>query len=309
MSAGNDSKINVNPSDEVLAWVQSEIGIASVRSRFEHGHAYSKLWRLEVQGQMVWLKMHGQERKWAGEVHALTKWASELGLAPIVLGFRRDPFAILLSEVPGQDAEQIELELSSQERMWGQAGEWLARLHSRTNDWLGEVNIDGSATGAPSDDPVSFVWSVVERRLSEAVPLNLFDAQERSFIVDSYHEWFPSLEGEIPVAIHRDFTPRNWLVERNGNLSGIIDFEHARWDVKAGDLNRTPDHEFLNNPRLRDAFFEAYGKPNSRLEAQIQALRLVQSVSAIVWGVLVGETEYSVRNRVALHRMMTEQPS
>jgi len=68
-----------------------------------------------------------------------------------------------------------------------------------------------------------------------------------------------------------------------------------------------PDKEFLGNPRLRDAFFEAYGTPDARLMAQIQALRLVQAVAAIVWGVLVKEFDYSILNREALHRMMSEQ--
>jgi Ser/Thr protein kinase RdoA (MazF antagonist) len=120
------------------------------------------------------------------------------------------------------------------------------------------------------------------------------------------NEQLPSLEGERAVAIHRDYTPRNWRVHGDGTLAGVIDFEHARWDVRAADLNRSPDYEFVGNPHLRSAFFEGYGTPSSRLEAQIEILRLQNAVAAIVWGVLVNELDYSNRNRVALERIMAE---
>jgi len=247
-----------------------------------------------------------QERKWSGEILALTQWTPSIGLTPDVLNFRRDPFAVLISEVSGRDAESISLDSQAEEKMWAAAGVWLARLHSLKNEWLGNAHIDGSPDGSPSKDPVAFVRATFDRRLAEAIPLNLFDANERDFIVHAADDLLPSLKGETAVAIHRDFTPRNWLVDGAGNLSGIIDFEHSRWDVRAADLNRPPDKEFLRNPRLRDAFFSSYGQPSEVLKVQIQALRLMQAVAAIVWGVQVGELDYSSQNREALHRMIAE---
>ena len=307
MSNEDSVAVDENPSEKIIDWITDLVGPVSVISKFGHLHASSQLWRVESGGEMLWLKMHAHERKWAGEVHALTQWAPAMGRTPKILGFRKDPYAILLSEVPGKDAEQVDLNPEAELRMWGQAGEWLARLHQITNEWLGEVQWEGTPSGPTISNPITMVYSGVERRLAEAAPLNLFDARERDFIHSAMWDWLPALENEKAVAIHRDFTPRNWLVDGDGNLTGVIDFEHARWDVRAADLNRPPDHEFLVNPCLKDAFFEAYGWPSEQLETQILALRLSQIVAAIVWGVLVGEIDYSKRNRVALLRMMNDR--
>jgi len=228
------------PTEDVMEWVEGVIGPARVLSRFAHVHAYSQLWRLDAGGKKVWLKMHAQERKWAGEVYALTQWTPTLGLTPEVLGYRRDPFAVLLTEVPGTDAESFSFDAPTEERIWAAAGAWLARLHAKENDWFGNAGFDGAQDGAPSYDPVSFVGATIDRRLAEAIPLNLFDGNERDFILRASRELLPSLEGETAVAIHRDYTPRNWLCDEAGHLTGIIDFEHSRWDVRAADLNPPP---------------------------------------------------------------------
>jgi Ser/Thr protein kinase RdoA (MazF antagonist) len=47
-----------------------------------------------------------------------------------------------------------------------------------------------------------------------------------------------SLIGKTPHTVHRDYSPRNWMCDSKGNLTSVFDFEHARWDVRAADLNR-----------------------------------------------------------------------
>ena len=290
------------PDDDVLAWVEGAIGPFRVLSRFAHEHGYSRLWRLSAGSDFAWLKMHAHPRKWAGEVHALTRWKDPL--APALLAWRESPNAVLLSEVAGADAESLDLDHAAGERLWSQAGAWLRAFHGRTNDWLGDVNLDGSPAGEPQTDAQAHVRKTMERRLREGRERGVLAAAEIDFAIAAFREGLPTLEGAQPHSIHRDFTPRNWLAHRDGALAAVIDFEHARWDLRAADLNRPWDHEFHRNPLLIDAFYEAYGRPDDRFAAQIQTLRLVNLVSGVVWGLEVGDTPFSERNRAALHRMM-----
>lgn len=293
---------------EVAEWTEGLLGTFQIALRFAHDHGYSQLWRLEAEeGRFYWLKCHQYPGKWAGEVHALTRWTQALGLdAPEVRGFRTDPLAVVLSEVPGIAAGTVELEQRAEERLWSEAGAYLARLHTMENEWLGAANPDGTPQGKMIGDPAGFVRSSIENRLEQGRDQGLFDAAEQEFITFGAREWTTALAGEIPRAIHRDYSPRNWMTTEDGTLTGVIDFEHARWDVRAADLNRWWDKEFLNKPHLAHAFFEAYigALPDARLEAQIKALRLLGAAAGIVWATEVGDAPYAQQNREALHRLM-----
>jgi len=291
------------PDAETLAWVEGVVGPFRVLSRFAHLHGYSRLWRLAVGGDAVWLKMHAHPRKGAGEVHALTRWADPL--APTVLGWRDSPHAVLLTERPGVPAEAANLTSGAEARLWSEAGAWLRAFHARTNDWIGDVAPDGRPSGEPTRDPCDLVRKGFERRLFQGRDQGLLDAAESDFAEGAFRAGLPSLEGAAAHSIHRDFHPRNWLAYPDGRLAAVIDFEHARWDVRAADLNRPWDKEFHRDPRLIDAFYEAYGWPDDRFAAQIQTLRLYQAVTGLVWAVEVGETEFSLFNRAALHRLMS----
>jgi len=69
------------------------------------------------------------------------------------------------------------------------------------------------------------------------------------------------------VPCHLDFTPRNLLYSAEGAV-GVIDFEHARYDLAARDLVRLSDRVWRDRPDLQDAFLVHYG-PLSDLDQQI----------------------------------------
>ncbi len=250
--------------------------------------------------------MHAHPAKWAGEVHALTTWAPSLGKTPKVLGHREGPCAVLLSEVEGFPAEEIALDGPAEERMWREAGLWARRLHSIEGSWFGTINADGSPGSEVSAEPMDFVDRTFEVRLREGAEMELFSASEVEFIRHGIKEWLPSLEGSTPCAIHRDYTPRNWMATKVGELTSVIDFEHARWDVKAADMNRWWDYDFHRRPELADAFFETYGAPDDKLKTQIRLMRLQNATGGVVWATKVRDWPFVELNRTSLQRMMKE---
>ena len=293
------------PDPPTLAWVEALLGPFRVDSHFAHSHGYSKLWRLAAGSDHVWLKMHAHPHKWAGEVHALTRWAGPL--MPTVLGWREDPPTVLLTEMPGVDAESIDFSPAAEERLWSEAGDWLHRFHTRVNPWMGDVRPDGSPGERHTNDPAALIQKGFDARLAQASDLGLLDAAEASEARKRFEEGLPALDGASAHSIHRDFHPRNWLTHPSGALAAVIDFEHARWDVRAADLNRPWDKEFHRNPRLIDAFFSAYGHPDDRFMAQIQTLRLYNLVTGTAWAYSVGDAEFCRFNQTALRRLIASR--
>jgi hypothetical protein len=314
----SDTTPQLLPEESLLPWAEQIIGPFRVRSRFAHDHGYSQLWRLEAErpvspsgSPFCWLKCHQYPGKWAGEVYALTEWTARLGLsAPRVLGRRAETPAVLLTEIPGSPQDSVTLERQAEESLWRAAGEYLARLHTKENHWFGAVNVDGTPQGMPHGDPVAFTVHGIESRLIAGRDDGIFDRAEQEFIVRAASDWTAALAGEMPRAIHRDFSPRNWMTGADGagTLTGVIDFEHARWDLRAADLSRGCDTDFVNKPHLEDAFLGGYlggGAPDESLRAQIRAQRLLQAVAGIVFAVRVGDAPFEQINREALHRLMT----
>lgn len=297
---------------QLTDWAEDILGPVQIVSRYAHDHGYSQLWRLQAQSsqKFFWLKCHQYPGKWAGEVHALTQWTPALNLAaPQVYGYSTDPLAVLLSEVDGEMASTLALESEAEKRLWHAVGEYLARLHTLENDWFGAANPDGTPQGATHPDPVKFVQVSIESRLVQGIEQGLFSSAEQEFIQYGAHEWAAALEGEVPRAIHRDYSPRNWMSLRDGQLTGVIDFEHARWDVRAADLNRWWDTDFVTSPHLAAYFFDGYqgAMPDQKLWAQIQALRLLGAAGGVVWATKVGDAPFAQTNREALHRLMGER--
>jgi Ser/Thr protein kinase RdoA (MazF antagonist) len=307
--------VMILPDDSLMAWVEEALGSFQTVSHYAHDHGCSRLWRLQANkpdqagGAFFWLKCHQYPGKWAGEVHALTYWTPALKLtAPQVRAYRTESLAVLLTEIRGTMADATVLEPREERMLWHAAGAYLAHLHTLENEWLGAANPDGTPQGERHRDPEKFVRRSIESRLEQGTEQGLFDATEREFIRDRAPVWTAALRDETPRAIHRDYSPRNWVTTTSGQLTAVIDYEHARWDVRAADLNRWWDTNFLENPALAEPFFDGYsgGMPDEKLWTQIQALRLLGAAGGIVWATRVGDAPYVRTNREALHRLMRE---
>lgn len=292
------------PPAEVHAWAESHLGPFQVLLKYQHDHAYSELWRLEAQGQRFWLKMHRYPAKFAGELHGLTQWGNHL--TPRVVAQREDPMAMLLTELPGEAARLTHLEPAAERRLWSEAGDYLRGLHARKNDWFGSCRPDGSPFTDAHQDVSHFVLQTFENRLRQGADGGYVTPEEAAYVAELAPAWSIALKGTVPTAVHRDSSPRNWLVLPSGELSGVIDFEHSRWDVAGADLNRWWDDEFIQRDDLRDAFFEAYGPPDERMRAEIQTMRLLHNFGSYVWASMHGLHDFAARTRAGLHRMMAE---
>lgn len=86
-----------------------------------------------------------------------------------------------------------------------------------------------------------------------AIPADLYD--QTLELYEAWRKLLPPPDG--PCFIHRDFRPANILTSDN-QVSGIIDFETARFGSTEIDFTKINRDIFLHNPGTREAYQEGY---------------------------------------------------
>ena len=252
-------------------------------------HAESWVWRVVARDRTAYLKQHRQPLKYKQEYKAYTEWLPHLpNITPELLADFED--SLLLSEVPGELVEDRERRNEDVRDLYRQAGAFLRKLHDlpfvdedemdlaeafarRTEAWTGRVGDSLSAEDV--------TW--VKARVSEALP-----------ILKTYQR----------VPCHRDYTARNWLVNK-GKLH-VIDFEHSRPDLWFLDVERLWSDVWHERSDLEEAFWEGYGRGLSDEEAWVlECLAALDALSTVVWAREHGDTAFEARGRARLERLKT----
>ncbi len=108
------------------------------------------------------------------------------------------------------------------------------------------------------------------------------------------------LADPLGVPCHRDWQPRNWLVDDDGVVA-VIDFEHARPGPWHEDLNRLWWDEWAADPALARAFFAGYGRrPDEAELATLLAVSVLGHLSTIVWADGHGDPAFGAHARRCL---------
>lgn len=277
--------------DDVTAWVAGVVGPFRPLRFIEQDHKYSRLWRIRACGDFLWLKMHVQPRKAAGEAAALSRW--HRSPMPRLVAVSVDPQAMLIEELPGLPPAEVALSPEAHLRMWEEAGAFLASLHSR----------GGPAFGDGETDPVAWAREGYGKRSGRALSEDLLSPALARLVEDALTHGITELTGEPPRAAHKGFSPRNFLVGPNGELTGVIDFEHARWDLRGIDFVRSWDEDWRDDPRREAAFWAGYGPPDAGLLASLRPLRILHAACSVQWCHELGLPGFGDRNRRALERL------
>lgn len=293
---------------EALAWCASQLGACRFESDASRAHPdpRASLVRLHTSQGTCYLKLHRDAAHWASEVHAYEQWASAFGeCAPRLVAVRAEPpLALVISALPGVPLEEAALDPALERHAWRAAGAALERLHAwQAGAWFGPCRRDGAPLHAPIVDPCVYVGAQFDDWLARAARIGCLAAEEMT-VVRAAVERIPAFAGERPVPCHYDYCPPNWLVDVRGALTGIIDFEFSRWDVRAADFARLPGWEWMTRPDLSDAFFAGYDRaatPHER--TQLHVARVQYALGAIVWGCEHEYFGFAAEGRQALRHL------
>ena len=276
---------------DALAWAARALGVETrrtdrIRVAGESG-AGNDVWRLEsAVGDAVFLKRHGAARRHAQEVRATALWASRLGASPRLIASDAKPRLALFEAAPGEPGEEFRADRSSSPLRDGAAGRLLARLH---------------ALPTADDDPVPLAAAIARRarawaeRARSALDAAVVDA----VVARCAAPWPAALPPPRRVPCHRDFGPHNWLFGPAGLR--VIDWEHAREDSAAADLDRA-----LASPSVDGAaFLEGYGALAPSLAEELRRVTPLSALAQVAWAAERGDLERDRAGRARLAIALT----
>ncbi len=278
---------NLQRIEKLKRWCSEALGPCAFVSDDVRIHGRSCVYRIQASNGFYYVKVHQDELVWAREVHGYEQWAQPFGAhcPQLVAVHDEAPYALLVSELPGQPLAGLALSREKEQQVWQSAGAALAQLHElTTGEYFGPCDREGAPVGRQISDAVEYVDSEFDM-LTDSGLRGGFLSTEELAVVRRARGLVSAFAGESAVPCHRDYGPDNWLVLESGEWSGVIDFELAYWDPRAADFSRYPNWEWMHRPELLESFFAGYGHSlTPKEEQQCLVLRTQYALGAIVWG-------------------------
>lgn len=216
------------------------------------GHDNTVALRAQTSTGTVIVKEHRGPDRHLREIHAYQQWTARLGShAPQLLAVCDEPPAIIITALRGQPLNETMLDARDEAAAHQQAGELLCQLHQ-------------AAPARPEPDMTRWLADRGEYWLHQAMEFTSAACQAQ---IRAHLAALTELAPIPAVPCHRDYMPRNWILQPNRQL-GIIDFEHTRYDLAARDLVRLATRIWPTRPDLEQAFLDGYG-PLSAADRQV----------------------------------------
>jgi Ser/Thr protein kinase RdoA (MazF antagonist) len=238
--------------DALLAFATQVLGQCEPVADCSWGHRMSLVMSLRDGSGVTWfVKQHHDRERYVAEVFAYRRWVPALaGRAPQLRASDDSLQAVILSAVPG-DSPPWPAAVMNGDDNEGHSAE--LAIHHGAGVVLRQLH--DSQPPRPWDD----FASAKAEEFDQLAPLaaELLTPRELAAARSQVDE----LAGQpwpVKVPCHRDYTPRNWLVD--AGTVYIVDFEWSRLDVWASDMARLHLGIWTTRPDLRDAFLSGYGR-------------------------------------------------
>jgi aminoglycoside phosphotransferase len=273
-------------------FVRTHLGPSEVLADHSWPHGESRVWELRAGRVRVILKEQRRQSVFDRERHALEHWAPALGERSVQLvASDVERRLLLLTALPGQRAETLELNERQQRDLHAQAGELLARLHAQPGD---------DTPFAPGLRQRIEAWAPRAEGLLDAATLEWV----RRCVEEAAREPWPA---QVPC--HWDYTARNWLADlTSGHLTAyVIDYGGARLNPWLRDLTRMYFETWERWPDLRAAFLHGYGRPLDAQEEQLlRVAGALEALTTVVWAREHGDPAFEAWGRELLGRLARE---
>jgi Ser/Thr protein kinase RdoA (MazF antagonist) len=238
------------------------------------------------EGTSWFAKEHRLENRYRREVTAYRRWVPALhASAPSMLACDDELRVVIISRVPGEIAVTSSRGFDAEVQR--RAGELLRRFHEAepSRPWTGFAAEKREKLEA---------WATRAAGLLSARELDFARALARGL---------EQVDPPRQVPCHRDYSPRNWLVD--GDNVRVIDFDLATWEVWVNDLARLYFGIWWDRPDLRDAFLDGYGHGLDRQDLEV-LLRCgaIAAISPIARAHEHGDSDFEEAGRRNLQRLM-----
>jgi len=220
-----------HPANErFLDFSHSELGSAlKIENHSRDFGRPSIVWRLTAgDGSRAWLKHHELPQLYERELLGLELFVSALGpqtwwQSPSLIAKDDELAVMLMSEVEGELLDSTPVSSDECTRMFAMAGRFIRKLHDAALP-----DPEGLDISEHLRDRMEHYLGVSESSVDDQTA-----AWARELIDEAC-----SVKGGQHVPCHMDFSPRNWLVQRGEEDTGlgVIDWERALGSMGSGRL-------------------------------------------------------------------------
>ncbi|MFP4977318.1 aminoglycoside phosphotransferase family protein [Paenibacillus sp. CN-4] len=268
--------------------VHSVIGPFHVTANFRPAGARTGVWRLQAAKASYYVKTFSRRERWVPEVYAYRHWMPQLKpyVPELAAVFEEEGWqAILITALDGTIMRDTVLTPGEEQAAYRKAGELTRTLHRlKPGRWFGQISEDSQPPSEPEQDAVQYISRSIREMKTKCEEQQLLSPREMELA-----EWalqnVEGFAGARPVPVSWDSTPGNWLVDANGRLCGMIDFENMLWGIDVDQFSILFERYFMDNPATRDAFFDGYGPEVLTGKAgQIKICCIKLAIADIYWG-------------------------
>lgn len=231
----------------------------------------------QINRQIVYLKIPYSKVKLEREYEAIEILSDTLPV-PMLLGYWEGndeiPGALLLSEMKGQPVSG-----KVDEKLAYDIGVHHAKLHNvspqETKTYKGISNVHDQWSTFLETHFYGFAEDV-----KDVISEDLLNQSIELF--EELRNSLPNPDG--PSFIHMDFRPANIIIQEN-KVSGIIDFESARFGSTEMDFTKINRDIFMKNPRTLEAYQKGYKSIRTLidLEVVLPFYRFTDAFNSLGW--------------------------
>jgi hypothetical protein len=270
--------------EAVAEFARAELGRDLEFSFAGWPHTDSRIWRAARPDKAAfYVKHHDEPYLFARHLYACQHWAPKLPVRvpELIAASDAELRTMIFSEVPGSPLELEPLPPDLELDVYREAGSAARVLHALGCD------------AEPSFDAAEYVSSTFHDYCEKA--RGLIEGATLRWAMDALGD-ASSFRGQRRVPCHRDYSPRNWLVQASDDRAELclIDFERARLDLSLYEFQRMwPDH-WRRRPDRQRAFFEGYGTQLSpEDEHNLKLLVLRTSINTLSWATAHGDPAFA----------------
>jgi Phosphotransferase enzyme family len=237
-------------------------------------------------GTSWFVKRHADPEWYWSELSAYRRWVPAVAdRAPVLFAHHDSLLVLVVSALRASGSQDWH-----DDSVRYDAGSVLRRLH-------------GAESFGPWEDIAAAKHAEVQKWVRRGE--GLFTPTELDFALTSANA-LDALPKPARVPCHRDYTPRNWIVD--GGRVQVIDFEDMSPDAWLTDIGRTRFGFWRGDPHLTDAVLDGYGRRLSDDEVAVMTfLFAVTAVRFLVLGAELGKHDFVARTREVLDDLRTGQ--
>ena len=205
------------------------------------------------------------------EIHAIIRQRTSVPIPEILVYDSSRSYIdrdyLIMERLPGVPLTHFPARSAQLNRILYRVGCYLRQIHSITADKYGYLGAHRCMD--PQEDWVSAFEIMWNKLVDDVVTVGYYDKSEEHFVrglFDCYRSVF-----DRPVTsrlLHMDIWAQNILVDVNGEVTGIVDFDRALWGDKEIEF-AVLDYCGISEP----AFWEGYGvERDLSTEAQIRRI-------------------------------------